>query len=171
MYVKRAKQFRETEYGRRKGEEPDAETKAALEAAGGYEKYKNDTLFGSTIYAVKPGDGSAREQAASCQRVLGGVANVASEYATKRYRSNLINWGMLPLLTKHKDFKVGDYLFIDNIAGIISGGIKEFKGLIIRDNKAEEIGLNMDPVTDNEKQIILDGCLMNYYGKSLKDGK
>ncbi|MBQ7235590.1 MAG: hydratase [Clostridia bacterium] len=123
---------------------------------------ENETSYGSVVCSIKPGDGSAREQAASCQRVLGGVANIAKEYATKRYRSNLINWGMLPLLADKNDFNVGDYIYIENVKDGILSGAKEFKAKVIGEN-AREITLKMDALTDAEKQIILKGCLINYY--------
>ena len=123
---------------------------------------EDKTTFGSVVCSIKPGDGSAREQAASCQRVLGGVANVAKEYATKRYRSNLINWGMLPLLADKNDFELGDYIYIENVKDGIISGAKEFKATVIGNNK-REITLKMDALTDAEKQIILKGCLINYY--------
>ena len=125
---------------------------------------EDDTTYGSVVCSVKPGDGSAREQAASCQRVLGGVANIAKEYATKRYRSNLINWGMLPLLFDKNDFCVGDYIYIENIKKAIESGAKEFKAIVLGDKK-REITLKMDALTDSEKEIILKGCLINYYKK------
>jgi aconitate hydratase len=123
---------------------------------------ENDTTYGSVVCSIKPGDGSAREQAASCQRVLGGVANIAKEYATKRYRSNLINWGMLPLLADKNDFEVGDYVYIENVKSAIKDGAKEFKAKVIG-KTTREITLKMDALTDAEKQIILKGCLINYY--------
>ena len=123
---------------------------------------ENNTSYGSVVCSIKPGDGSAREQAASCQRVLGGVANIAKEYATKRYRSNLINWGMLPLLADSNDFSVGDYVYIENIKNGVANGAKEFKAKVIGNNP-REITLKMDALTDAEKQIILKGCLINYY--------
>ena len=122
---------------------------------------ENTTSYGSVVCSIKPGDGSAREQAASCQRVLGGVANIAKEYATKRYRSNLINWGMLPLLADKNDFEVDDYILIKGIKEGVSNGSKEFKATIL--NKNKQITLKMDALTDAEKQIILKGCLINYY--------
>ncbi len=122
----------------------------------------SNTTYGSVVCSIKPGDGSAREQAASCQRVLGGVANVAKEYATKRYRSNLINWGMLPLLSDTNDFEVGDYIYIENVKKGIENGAKEFKTKVIGAN-VRNITLKMDALTDAEKQIILKGCLINYY--------
>ncbi len=123
---------------------------------------QNDTSYGSVVCSIKPGDGSAREQAASCQRVLGGVANVAKEYATKRYRSNLINWGMLPLLADKNDFNVGDYIYMENVKTLIETGTKEFPATVIGEKK-RKITLKMGALTDAEKQIILKGCLINYY--------
>ena len=123
---------------------------------------ESKTTYGSVVCSIKPGDGSAREQAASCQRVLGGVANIAKEYATKRYRSNLINWGMLPLLAEKNDFTVGEYVYIENVKAGIESGAKEFKAKVLGEN-AREITLKMDALTDAEKQIILKGCLINYY--------
>ena len=123
---------------------------------------EKNTTYGSVVCSIKPGDGSAREQAASCQRVLGGVANIAKEYATKRYRSNLINWGMLPLLADKNDFNVGDYVYIEKVKEGILSGAKEFKAKVIGEN-TREITLKMDALTDAEKQIILKGCLINYY--------
>ncbi len=123
---------------------------------------ENTTTYGSVVCSIKPGDGSAREQAASCQRVLGGVANIAKEYATKRYRSNLINWGMLPLLSPVNDFAVGEYVYIENAKKLIESGAKEFKAKVIGD-ETREIILKMDALTEAEKKIILKGCLINYY--------
>ena len=123
---------------------------------------ENNTTYGSVVCSIKPGDGSAREQAASCQRVLGGVANIAKEYATKRYRSNLINWGMLPFLADKNNFVVGDYVYVENVKELLSSGAKEFKAKVIGQN-TREITLKMDALTDAEKQIILKGCLINYY--------
>ncbi len=123
---------------------------------------QNTTTYGSVVCSIKPGDGSAREQAASCQRVLGGVANIAKEYATKRYRSNLINWGMLPLLADKNDFEVGDYIYIEGIKKAVEKGDKTFTAKVIGQN-TRTITLKMDALTDAEKQIILKGCLINYY--------
>ena len=124
--------------------------------------------IGSTIYAVKPGDGSAREQAASCQKVLGGWANIAKEYATKRYRSNLINWGMVPFLWPEEElpFEKGDWILVPDAAKKIADGETTFCAYIIRPGRADswkEIELKMDPLTDDEKTIVLKGCLINYY--------
>ena len=123
---------------------------------------QSKTSYGSVVCSIKPGDGSAREQAASCQRVLGGVANVAKEYATKRYRSNLINWGMLPFLSDNNDFNVGDYIYVENVKDGVLSGAKEFKAKVIGKN-SRDITLKMDALTDAEKQIIVKGCLINYY--------
>ena len=119
----------------------------------------------STIFAVKPGDGSAREQAASCQRVLGGGANIANDYATKRYRSNLINWGMLPLLTdlSPEDFRVGDYVYLPGIRAAVEAGKLEFDAKIIHaDGSADDTVMKMAPITEDERRLILSGCLINY---------
>lgn len=124
--------------------------------------------IGSTIFAVKPGDGSAREQAASCQKVLGGWANIANEYATKRYRSNLINWGMLPFLVPEGElpFKKGDFLFIPGIRSAVEEGKKELQAYVVGDT-LKAFTLALGEMTEDERQIILDGCLINYY----KSGK
>ena len=129
-----------------------------------------DFGVGSVIFAVKPGDGSAREQAASCQKVLGGWANIANEYATKRYRSNLINWGMLPFITKgdHKalPFKRGDYIFLPNIRDAIENKTEVIKAYVVKE-KLVEIEFTLGDLTDTEREIILEGCLINYYRKNL----
>ena len=120
--------------------------------------------FGSTIFAVKPGDGSAREQAASCQKVLGGWANIANEYATKRYRSNLINWGMLPLLIKEGElpFKNLDYIFFPGIRKAVEEKDTVIKAYAVKDGKLVEFEMTLGELTDEERQIILKGCLINY---------
>ena len=120
---------------------------------------------GSTIFAVKPGDGSAREQAASCQKVLGGWANIANEYATKRYRSNLINWGMLPFLIQPGDlpFKNLDYLFVPGIKKAVEDKAEEIKAYVVTPGEGmKEFSLKLGELTDEERQIILKGCLINY---------
>ncbi len=121
--------------------------------------------YGSTIFAVKPGDGSAREQAASCQKVLGGWANIANEYATKRYRSNLINWGMLPLLIPSGDlpFSNLDYLFLPDIRKAVEEKRGEIAAYVVRDGELTPFSLRLGEMTDDEREIILKGCLINYY--------
>ena len=120
--------------------------------------------FGSTIFAVKPGDGSAREQAASCQKVLGGWANIANEYATKRYRSNLINWGMLPFVIREGDlpFKNLDYLFIRDIRKAVENKDAVITAYLVSDGSLKPFELTLGELTDEERQIILKGCLINY---------
>ncbi|MBR2070733.1 MAG: hydratase [Clostridia bacterium] len=127
---------------------------------------KDNTTLSSFIFANKPGDGSAREQAASCQRVLGGGANVAKEYATKRYRSNLINWGMLPLRIEQNEFAKGDYLFIENVIEKLENKIYDFEGTLISGSEVKKVRLTLDPLTKDETDIIISGCLMNYYNKT-----
>ena len=126
---------------------------------------KGNVGFGSTIFAVKPGDGSAREQAASCQKVLGGWANIANEYATKRYRSNLINWGMLPFIIDEGElpFENLDYLFVPEIYSAVAEGKTEFTAYVVKNGELKEFTLKMSELTPDEKDIILKGCLINYY--------
>ena len=127
---------------------------------------KGNIGVGSTIFAIKPGDGSAREQAASCQKVLGGWANIANEYATKRYRSNLINWGMLPFITEEEhtklSFRNGDYLFVPDIRKAVEDKASTIKAYVVGDD-LKEIDLKLGDLTDAEREIILKGCLINYY--------
>ncbi len=120
---------------------------------------------GSTIFAVKPGDGSAREQAASCQKVLGGWANIANEYATKRYRSNLINWGMLPFLIPEGDlpFTLGDYLFIPDVYDAVAEKKEQIPAYVVKEDGLKDFTLRMGDLTDDEREIIERGCLINYY--------
>ena len=128
---------------------------------------KTNLGVGSTIFAVKPGDGSAREQAASCQKVLGGWANIANEYATKRYRSNLINWGMLPFLIPSGDlpFKNGDYLFFPGIRKAVEEKADVIKGYTVEGDALKEFDVTLGELTDDEREIILKGCLINYNRK------
>ena len=128
---------------------------------------KTNLGVGSTIFAVKPGDGSAREQAASCQKVLGGWANIANEYATKRYRSNLINWGMLPFLIPSGDlpFKNGDYLFFPGIRKAVEEKADVIKGYTVKGDALKEFDVTLGELTDDEREIILKGCLINYNRK------
>ncbi|MEI3336566.1 MAG: hydratase [Clostridium sp.] len=167
-YVGRAKEIQKAEKARIAGEcpcEAVEELKPILEKVKETfaDVNKENTGFGSTIYAVKPGDGSAREQAASCQKVLGGWANIAKEYATKRYRSNLINWGMLPFLYKEDIcFDNGDYLFIPNIAEAVANKVDTIKAYVVNKDM-KEFELKLGELTDDEREIILKGCLINYY--------
>ncbi|MDO4633586.1 MAG: hydratase [Eubacteriales bacterium] len=168
-YVGRAKEVQKAEKAREAGEcmgeaLPELRpvmhaVKAAFEGVN-----KTNTGVGSTIFAVKPGDGSAREQAASCQKVLGGWANIANSYATKRYRSNLINWGMLPFLVDEGElpFANGDYLFIPQIRKAIEEKASEIKAYVVGETM-KEFTLRMGELTDDERTIILKGCLINHY--------
>ena len=130
-----------------------------------YADVTNENIgIGSTIFAVKPGDGSAREQAASCQKVLGGWANIANEYATKRYRSNLINWGMLPFLIEKGDlpFANGDYIFLPDVRKAVETKAAEFEAYVVKDGSLTPFALKLGELTDDEREIILKGCLINY---------
>lgn len=168
-YVPLAKGIQAAEKAREKGNCP---LEAVPELKPVWDKLKelcpdmdsSNTGIGSTIFAVKPGDGSAREQAASCQKVLGGWANIANEYATKRYRSNLINWGMLPLLIKAGDlpFKKGDYLFLPGIRKAVEEKAEEIK-IYAAGDTCTEFTVKIGDLTDDEREIILKGCLINYY--------
>ena len=168
-YVGRAKEVQKAEIARVSGEKPG---EVLPEIVPVIEKIKTicpeiareNFGIGSTIFAVKPGDGSAREQAASCQKVLGGWANIANEYATKRYRSNLINWGMLPFIVDRGElpFKNGDYLFIPGIRKAVEDKATEIKAYVVGD-ELKEFTLKMGELTDDEREIILKGCLINYY--------
>ena len=136
---------------------------------GQQEVKASETEIGSMIYAVKPGDGSAREQAASCQRVLGGLANICREYATKRYRSNVMNWGMLPFqMEAEPEFEVGDYIYVPGIRKVLTEGpTDQIKAYVIGD-EVREITLYLADMTDNEKEIVMDGCLINFNRKKAK---
>ena len=162
-YVSRAKAVQAEENARRAGA-GDAALLAKVNAVPGCEKLSwNDIQIASTIFAVKPGDGSAREQAASCQRVLGAGANIVTEYATKRYRSNLINWGMLPLqLAGATPFGLGDYVLIPNVREALKGDLQNIKAYVLGDT-VKEFELYMAPLTTDERQILADGCLINFY--------
>lgn len=162
-YVGRAKEVFVLEKNRLDG-------KGVAELNNVYEKIKsltpdvdvNNIEIGSMIYCVKPGDGSAREQAASCQRVLGGLANICTEYATKRYRSNVMNWGMIPFQMKETpEFEVGDYIYVPNIREALNGDMKNIKAYILGE-KVKEISLYISEMTNDEKKIVKAGCLINY---------
>ena len=162
-YVARAKAVMAEEKARR---ETGALPEEVSKDLGGFVPGEG-TIYGSVVVSNKPGDGSAREQAASCQRVLGGVANICIEYATKRYRSNLINWGMLPFTTKKIDLKVGDYLYIPNIADAVATGEERVVAKVISGGKTHDIALELGTLTAEERKILLAGCLINYNKGSL----
>lgn len=168
-YVSRAKEIQKAQKAIETGKKPldeVAELKPVMETVKKIcpEINKGNIGFGSTIFAVKPGDGSAREQAASCQKVLGGWANIANEYATKRYRSNLINWGMLPFTIDagKLPFKNLDYIFIPGIKKAVEEKAAAIKAYVVKDTPIE-FDLKIGDLTDDERKIILDGCLINFY--------
>lgn len=175
LYVGRAKEIQKAQKAVELGEDPVemvAELRGILSAIGAsfseldFAEYKPEKIgFGSTIFAVKPGDGSAREQAASCQKVLGGWANIANEYATKRYRSNLINWGMLPFIIPEGElpFKNLDYLFLPGIRKAVEDKAGEITAYVVESGNLKEFKLQLGAMTDDEREIILKGCLINYY--------
>ncbi len=169
-YVGRSKEVDKIEKARAQGISPcetEPELKAVfdkIQALPGNEDVKaSNTEIGSVIYAVKPGDGSAREQAASCQRVLGGLANIAREYATKRYRSNVMNWGMIPFQMDEEpdDFEVGNYIYVPGIRAALDGDKMNIKAYIIGD-QVKELNLYIADMTEDEKKIVKAGCLINY---------
>ena len=168
-YVGRAKEVQKAQKAIQEGKSPVEalpELKSVLDTVKNVFSEVNEKNIGvgSTIFAVKPGDGSAREQAASCQKVLGGWANIANEYATKRYRSNLINWGMLPFLIKEGDlaFKNGDYLFFPEIRKAVEEKADIIKGYVVEEGKMKEFTVTLGELTEDEREIILKGCLINY---------
>ena len=168
-YVGRAKEVYAEEKKRREGTPFDQMNQEIADAVKTVlkdfpEVNNKNTGIGSTIFAVKPGDGSAREQAASCQKVLGGWANIANEYATKRYRSNLINWGMLPFIIDGEElpFKNGDYIFLPGIRESVKNKDENIKAFVVSQDGLKEFSLKLGNLTDDERQIILDGCLINY---------
>ena len=171
-YVSLAKAVAEEEKARRNGDASDKLT-AALSALGDVEKLMGNTQFGSCVFANKPGDGSAREQAASCQKVLGGFGNICYEFATKRYRSNCINWGIMPFTLDADtpfDYTEGDLVFVEGIREKLAAKETEFMATVLTKNGEKScLKLNIAGLTDEERQILLDGCLMNYYkNKNLK---
>ena len=166
-YVSRAKAVQAMEQERLAGtvNAEIAEVMKVVNTIPGQEQVKaEDVEIGSSIYANKPGDGSAREQAASCQRVLGALANITQEYATKRYRSNCMNWGMLPFHLKGEPtmFEVDDYIYVPNVRTALEGDLADIPAYVIKDGKAEEIHLYIQPMTENERKIVRAGCLINF---------
>ena len=166
-YVRRAKQVRDFEQARLAGELPDEldDVYEAIHGITGFEDVDAGSIeIGSTIYARKPGDGSAREQAASCQRVLGALANIVEEYATKRYRSNCMNWGMLPFQYAGdvELLNVGDWVFVPGIRDALDGELSHIRAFVIGDAGAREIELSIADMTNEERAIVKAGCLINY---------
>ena len=171
-YVGRSKEVDAVEKRRVAGEAAgdlaalDAELAGVFEAlaGAGVAADAKDTEFGSMIYAKKPGDGSAREQAASCQRVIGGLANIVNEYATKRYRSNVMNWGMVPFqMEAEPNFEVGDYVFVPGIRAALDGDLQNITAHVVRaDGAVEQIELYIADMTAEERAIVKAGCLINY---------
>jgi aconitate hydratase len=169
-YVSRSKAVDQLEKARVAGKVP-CEVDPALKAVfdkihtiPGNEAVKcTETEIGSMVYARKPGDGSAREQAASCQRVIGGLANICTEYATKRYRSNVMNWGMIPFQMKGEPdaFEIGSYIYVPGIKNALDGDMKDIKAYVIGD-EIQEITLYIADMTPEEKAIVKAGCLINY---------
>ena len=172
-YVGRSKKVNELEKVRKSGDNPlsaDKDLEAAFNALknhlGKPDLNPNETEIGSLLYAVKPGDGSAREQAASCQRVLGGLANIAKEYATKRYRSNVMNWGMLPfLLDEEPDFEVDDFIYVPDVRTALDGNMENIPAFVVKNkpgSPVKEIKLSIADMTPEEREIVKAGCLINY---------
>lgn len=171
QYVPRTKAIAATESSRRNGENPQEIIDVLSKVCADPQETIKHTQFGSCVFAKKPGDGSAREQAASCQKVLGGFANICYEFATKRYRSNCINWGILPFtIDKDREFNYSpdDYVFVPGIREAIKNGQEEIPGKVITATGVEDITLYVKGLTEDEKTIILEGCLMNYYKSQMK---
>ncbi len=171
-YVGRAKEIQKAQKAIQEGKCPLEAVPELQQVMGTVQKQfpeigDGNLGIGSTIFAVKPGDGSAREQAASCQKVLGGWANIANEYATKRYRSNLINWGMLPFLIQDGElpFENGDYLLFPGIRKAVAEKAENISGYVVRPEGLKEFQVTLGELTDDEREIILKGCLINYNRK------
>ena len=165
-YVSRAKAVRQLDRDRRASGLLADEIKTVYAALSSVtDASPATTNIGSAVFAIKPGDGSAREQAASCQRVLGGSANFAVEYATKRYRSNCMNWGMVPFLVKDSSvFSLNDWVFVPGIRNAVLSGASEVQAWVVKpEGNVIPFTVSFGTLTDTEKQIIADGCLINYY--------
>ena len=165
-YVGRSKAIRKMDSERRAGNVPAEVLGVLAKVSAEPAKLAENTDVVSCIFAKKPGDGSAREQAASCQKVLGGGANICYEYATKRYRSNCINWGLIPFTIDSNtafDYSAGDYVFVPGIRNAIVQKLDKIPAKVISGGNVDDITLNLGGLTDNERMILLDGCLMNYY--------
>ena len=166
-YVGISKRIQAEDLERRAGKCPQH----VLDALAKVGAKAEDTSFGSCVFANRPGDGSAREQAASCQKVLGGDANICYEYATKRYRSNCINWGIVPFtIAKETEFNYvpGDFVYIPGLREAILGGKEEIDAKVITADGVKDIHLFFQNLTADERQILADGCLMNYYAAQNK---
>lgn len=164
-YVPTSKRIQSEDLERRAGKTPQH----VLDALNKVGAKAENTSFGSCVFANKPGDGSAREQAASCQKVLGGDANICYEYATKRYRSNCINWGIVPFTIAKEtafDYNVGDFVYIEGIREAILSGKEEIDAKVITKDGVKDIHLFFQNLTNDEREILADGCLMNYYARS-----
>ncbi|MCI6256996.1 MAG: hydratase, partial [Clostridiales bacterium] len=162
QYVPRAKAVLAVEQLRRR----DPQAAEVVKALGGRDG--KTTGLGTFVMALKPGDGSAREQAASCQRVLGGCANLAAEYATKRYRSNVVNWGMLPFIAEDvKDWNIqpGDQLYIPGVRSALDSGSETVPAVLIQNGEEKNVTLKLPGMTREERDIVLAGCLINYYAR------
>ena len=165
MYVGKAKDVNEIEQARKMGEIKSelADVYSVLKS-NNIQVDEKKTVVGSTIFAMRPGDGSAREQAASCQRVLGAAANIAVEYATKRYRSNCINWGISPFLIENpNDIALDDWIFIPKLRQAIIEEKYEIQAFVIRNGQISKTNLKLGNLTTDERKIIIEGCLINYY--------
>jgi aconitate hydratase len=164
--VPRAKAVAKEEAKRRENNSSEEVISVLSKVTDNAEETAKHTQFGSCVFANRPGDGSAREQAASCQKVLGGFANICYEFATKRYRSNCINWGILPFTLDKEtkfDYCDGDYVYVPGIREAIKNGKEEIPAKVITKDGTEDITLYVKGLTEDEKTIILEGCLMNYY--------
>ena len=166
--AQKAKEIAAKEAERREGSNP-SDILAALSRVGEAEALLNTTQFGSCVFANKPVYGAAREQAASCQKVLGGLANICYEFATTRYRSNCINWGMLPFTLDEGtpfDYTPGDLVFVPDVRKRLEKGCEDFPAEVLRQTgEKAELLLHVKGLTPDERDILLDGCLMNYYAK------
>ena len=171
-YVDRSKAVARQETARREGTLSE-HLRQVLSQVGDADRLAESTQFGSCVFANKPGDGSAREQAASCQKVLGGFANICYQFATKRYRSNCINWGILPFTLDEGtpfDYESGDCVFVPHIRQAVEQGREDIPAKVIcRDGSVQDLLLHIKGLTADEKEIILDGCLMNYYAARIKE--
>ena len=163
QYVGRAKEIQKLELLRRT--DPDAPEVSAV--MDGHDP--RTTGLGSAVMAIRPGDGSAREQAASCQRVLGGVANLCEDFATKRYRSNVINWGMLPFTVEHiaqLNLQSGDRIYVPGIRTALKNGAPSVTATLVQAGQEQQITLKLEKLTREDRDIILSGCLINYYAQN-----